>query len=266
MNWTEIKQAIRKHLQSIGLANPNIRLNALNSIEKLLDKEYIQNPNLFLLIDKDDLKESLSKKKKLNSAEKSIINHIYDTINGNMIATRLAASFTPKKEEEIIIRKDLKESFAPIVDNETVILVLGTMPGEESLKQNQYYANKNNQFWKIIQSVLAKDSHLESYEQKMNLLKKNKIGLWDVLQVCNREGSSDSSIKNHVVNDFTTFFKDYPNIKKLLFNGKDSYKYFVDKFGQISGINYSLMPSTSSAYPKSLEEKRKMWENGLKLK
>jgi hypothetical protein len=84
MNWLEIKNSIRKDLNSRGLSNPNIRLNALDNLEEILKKhfpEYIQNPQVkFKEIDKNELKTKIAKFKsngKLNSAESSVINEIY---------------------------------------------------------------------------------------------------------------------------------------------------------------------------------------------
>jgi hypothetical protein len=88
MSWKEIILSIQKQLLSRNLSNPKIRLNALESIENLIDKKYIENPNLLLEIGKEKLKADLSKKKNLNSAEKSIVNHLYDVINGKPIPRR----------------------------------------------------------------------------------------------------------------------------------------------------------------------------------
>lgn len=84
MTWSEIKNSIRQDLNSRGLSNPNIRLNALDNLENILKQhfpEFIQNPReSFRKIDKSDLKEKMSKFKsngKLNSAESSILNEIY---------------------------------------------------------------------------------------------------------------------------------------------------------------------------------------------
>jgi len=88
MTWNNIKQSIKTQLLSRNLVNPNIRLNALDHIETIIDKKFISNPIKLLSIHKQVLKDQLGKKKKLNSAESSIINHIYDVLNGNPIPRR----------------------------------------------------------------------------------------------------------------------------------------------------------------------------------
>jgi hypoxanthine-DNA glycosylase len=103
----------------------------------------------------------------------------------------------------------------------------------------------------------------DSFEEKIQLLQKNKIGLWDVLENCERKGSLDIHIKNHKENDFEMLFKQYPTIHTIVFNGKESHKYFIKKFGQIEGITYYVMPSTSPANTMSFENKLKIWSTGF---
>lgn len=126
-----------------------------------------------------------------------------------------------------------KFSFQPIVDENSKILILGTMPGNKSLKLNQYYANPRNQFWKIMAFLTGEDFSI-SYEAKIKLLLKNNIAIWDVLMHCEREGSLDVNISDEVPNDFKSLFEKYPNIKSILFNGAKAkalfQKYFsIDK-------------------------------------
>lgn len=87
MDWITIKQSILNELnsQERNLANPQIRTNALTSIESILGPLIVANPKLLSKIGKADLLESLSKLKKLNSAEKSIVNHIYQVLNSEPI-------------------------------------------------------------------------------------------------------------------------------------------------------------------------------------
>jgi hypoxanthine-DNA glycosylase len=89
------------------------------------------------------------------------------------------------------------------------------------------------------------------------------IGLWDVLQQCERKGSLDVNIKNQIVNDFETLFKKYKNIDTLIFNGKESYRFFYKKYGQLKGITYHVMPSTSPANTMSFDSKYDLWSTSL---
>jgi hypoxanthine-DNA glycosylase len=118
-------------------------------------------------------------------------------------------------------------SFDPIVDHNTRILVLGSIPGVKSLEKIEYYGNKQNQFWKIIFSLLKHENVPECYKNKISFLQENGIGLWDVVQNCERKGSLDIAIKNQEINDFDSFFNEHPQITTLLFNGKIAYQFFL---------------------------------------
>lgn len=150
-------------------------------------------------------------------------------------------------------------SFPPIIDSETEILILGTMPGMTSLIKQEYYGHNRNHFWKIMYSLFDTLPVSEIFAEKVKILQKNKIGLWDVLQNCERKGSLDIHIKNQVENNFESLLKAHPSIKKIVFNGKESHRYFLKKFGQIQGITYFVMPSTSPANTMSFENKLKIW-------
>ena len=155
-------------------------------------------------------------------------------------------------------------SFPPFVNPQTEILILGTMPGIASLEKQEYYAHKRNHFWNIMYTLLDNLPVSEIFEEKIELLQANNIGLWDVLENCERKGSLDIHIKNQKENDFETLFKEFPGITKIIFNGKESHKYFLKKFGQIKGITYYVMPSTSPANTMSFENKLKNWSTCFK--
>jgi len=143
--------------------------------------------------------------------------------------------------------------FDPIVDRNSRILILGTMPGEASLKAGQYYGHKDNLFWDIMFRICNPNWKIDElvpqdYLQKKNLLLSNRIALWDVLQFCDRKGSLDKDILNQVCNDFSSFFKDYSEIKTIFFNGKKAQEYFSLLKGNISdidGLKFEVLPSTS---------------------
>ncbi|AYD39968.1 DNA-deoxyinosine glycosylase [Clostridium fermenticellae] len=156
------------------------------------------------------------------------------------------------------------QSFKPIIDRNSRILILGSVPSVESLNKKQYYANKRNQFWKIIFS-LYNLTPLKSYDKRIEFLMEKNIALWDVIGVCSREGSLDSNIKNEIPNDFKTLFKKYPNIKYVFFNGNKSYETFKRKVGfkQYIYITFCKLPSTSPAHTVPFESKLSRWKNIL---
>ncbi len=154
-------------------------------------------------------------------------------------------------------------SFEPIVDKNCKILILGTMPGVMSLKKQQYYANKQNQFWSIIYNLFNKEVE-EDYENRKIFLLNHHIALWDVLKSCDREGSSDSKIINPVSNDFEAFLNNYPNIKAVFFNGSKAEKLFIKlvmgKMNLKEDLSFCRLPSTSSANRMPFKDKLDQWK------
>ena len=126
------------------------------------------------------------------------------------------------------------QSFQPYVDSQTEILILGTMPGIASLEKQEYYAHKRNHFWRILYTILNAMPISEIFEEKIHVIQVNKIGLWDVLENCERQGSLDIHIKNQKENDFESLFRLFPNIKTIVFNGKESHKYNCFDIGEQS--------------------------------
>lgn len=170
-------------------------------------------------------------------------------------------------------------SFDPIADKNCKILILGTMPGVMSLKKQQYYGFERNAFWRIIYELF--DSELdEDYRRRKEFLLRHGIALWDVLKACEREGSSDSEIKNPEPNDFEGFFSTYPAIRHVCFNGGPAaslYRRYVSKKGIAvkmnrtnadnvnSAMKFFNLPSTSPAYTLPFEKKLEQWQLVRKL-
>jgi hypoxanthine-DNA glycosylase len=116
----------------------------------------------------------------------------------------------------------------------------------------------------MISSAFDNGRRFLDYNDKLKTLAKYKIGLWDVLDTCEREGSLDSSIENQTLNNFDNLFKDFPNIKTIIFNGQDSYSYFNSLGLDKQGKKYLQLTSTSSANThKTLGEKIQEWKNAM---
>lgn len=152
-------------------------------------------------------------------------------------------------------------SFPPIANKKSKLLILGTMPGKDSLKYNQYYAHPRNAFWKLMFDILE-TPFSSNYKLKQKLLLDNNIALWDVLATCYREGSLDSAILEEEAHDIRGFLDTHPKVSHLAFNGKSSYNFFK-KYGKGIELPYLLLPSTSPAYVISYERKLKDW-SGIK--
>lgn len=126
------------------------------------------------------------------------------------------------------------QSFDHISDTNSKIIIIGTIPGKESLKSGQYYNHPNNLFWDIIYRVCYPEWPQnkvvnDSYDLKKKMLIDNRIALWDVLKFCDRKESSlDKHIRNQIHNDFDSFFSEYKNIKAVFFNGQKAAHFFND--------------------------------------
>ena len=141
------------------------------------------------------------------------------------------------------------KSFTPSIDNNSKILILGSMPGVKSLYEQQYYAHPQNRFWRVM-SVVCNEPKLSefTYDLKLKTLLKNSIALWDTIKTCKREGSLDSDIQDETPNDIKGLLKNYPNIKTICLNGNKSYSAFKKYFPDLlEKYNCPKMPSTSPA-------------------
>lgn len=141
------------------------------------------------------------------------------------------------------------KSFKPSIDNNSKILILGSMPGIKSLEEQQYYAHPQNRFWKVMGNICNEPKLSElDYDTKLKILLNSNITLWGTIKSCKREGSLDSDIQNEKPNDIKGLLKKYPNIKTICLNGNKSYsafkKYFPDLLEKYTCLK---MPSTSPA-------------------
>ncbi|MGE8513028.1 MAG: DNA-deoxyinosine glycosylase [Chryseobacterium culicis] len=155
-------------------------------------------------------------------------------------------------------------SFPPIIDYQSDILILGSIPGVKSLEMQQYYAHPQNKFWKIIFELLNEE-FTHDYTQRIETIKKHHIALWDVIDSCERKGSLDSEIKNEEANQIAELLEEYPNVKAIFCNGGKSYK----NLQKVLGKNYKrpifLLPSTSPLHTVSFEKKLEEWKRILEF-
>jgi len=139
-------------------------------------------------------------------------------------------------------------SFPPFADKSADKLILGSIPGEESLRQQQYYAHPRNMFWKIMGLIYDFDP-AAPYETRISRLLENHIALWDTVHNCQRPGSMDSDIRKEKANDFETFFKEHAGVKKVFFNGQTAHRLFMKhtRTMNLPDLEFHVMPSTSPA-------------------
>ncbi|PTB19419.1 DNA-deoxyinosine glycosylase [Trinickia symbiotica] len=156
----------------------------------------------------------------------------------------------------------LKRSFAPVVDEHTRVLVLGSLPGEASLAQGQYYAHRQNRFWHLIGDVIGEDLPRMAYEARLQALLYHRVGLWDVIAEARREGSLDSRIRDHATNDLATLVAGLPSLAAVAFNGGTAAKIGMQALAESRmSLDLIRLPSSSPAYAAvPYSEKLRAWE------
>lgn len=137
-------------------------------------------------------------------------------------------------------------SFSPIIDRNSKILILGSVPGVKSLEMNQYYAHPQNKFWNIICEIFHEE-FTKDYSKRIGILKKHHVALWDVIETCERNGSLDSEIRNEEANKIEELLKNYPNITTIFCNGQKSHKNLIKILGKNFQLPIFVLPSTSPA-------------------
>lgn len=144
--------------------------------------------------------------------------------------------------------------FPPVATRESSVLVLGTLPGPESLRQRQYYAQPRNAFWRIMGQLIGAGPELP-YPRRLETLRAHRIALWDVCAAAHRVGALDSAIQRATVepNDFVRFLRAHAGIGLVCFNGQTAaglYRRFVLPRlpPELAGIEQRVLPSTSPAH------------------
>jgi TDG/mug DNA glycosylase family protein len=160
--------------------------------------------------------------------------------------------------------------FAPVEDADSTVLILGSMPGKASLAAGQYYAHPRNAFWPVMGKVIGFSPDLP-YEKRLQTLRSAGIALWDALASCDRKSSLDAHIEadSLILNDFQTFFRQHPNITRVLFNGAKAEQCFVKYVLptlKANSLHYQRLPSTSPANAGiSYDKKLLAWQVEIQL-
>lgn len=164
--------------------------------------------------------------------------------------------------------KPVLHGLPPLLDANTRLVVLGSFPGVASLRAQQYYGHPQNQFWKIMATLLstnALDVLAMPYAERAQWLLSRGVGLWDVYAVCEREGSLDANIQHAQPNDLQSLLTRCPKLKVIAHNGAESFKHA--KLTQTLGVPVYRLPSTSPANAGwSFERKLAAWRDVLQLK
>jgi hypoxanthine-DNA glycosylase len=154
---------------------------------------------------------------------------------------------------------EVKRSFPPVADARTRVLVLGSLPGEESLARSQYYANPRNHFWRLIGAVIGSDLIALPYEERLEALLAAGVGLWDTVGSATRRGSLDGAIRLGRANDLAALAAGLPALRAVGFNGGKSASIGLPDLAARPDLALIPLPSSSPAYTRPFEEKLGAW-------
>ena len=151
-----------------------------------------------------------------------------------------------------------KAAFDPVVDANTRVLILGSLPGEASLAAGRYYAHPRNAFWRLTGAVIGRDLEALDYEARLAALRGAGIGLWDVIASAERSGSLDAAIRSPEAADLRGLVARLPALRAVAFNGG-----LAARLGGriLAGETPVLaaLPSSSPAHARPFEQKLSAW-------
>ena len=157
--------------------------------------------------------------------------------------------------------------FRPVHSSDARVLILGTLPGPQSLALRQYYGNPANAFWPIMGRLVGAGPEL-AYPLRLKALTASRVAVWDVCQSACRVGALDADIDRSTIvpNDFARFLQAHPDIGRIFFNGQKAeqlYRRLVlpELPASLQGIARLTLPSTSPAYAAMrFEGKLERWQ------
>jgi TDG/mug DNA glycosylase family protein len=149
-------------------------------------------------------------------------------------------------------------SFDAVLGDCPYVLILGTMPGEQSRDMVRYYEDPRNYFWRLISAVLG-EREPENYEGRIEMLKRRHVALWDSLRSCNRPGSLDKNIREEEPNDIAALLDSNPTIRDIVFNGKKPEKMYFKYNQWRDNLHYLRLLSSSGSVAKTFEYRLQKW-------
>lgn len=153
--------------------------------------------------------------------------------------------------------------FPPVIDQHTRVLILGSFPSAASLAAGQYYAHPQNQFWRVLGTVLGQELKAMPYAARLKAVTAAGMGIWDIYASCERSGSLDSAIREATANDFAALAESAPLLRRICFNGRMAARRIREI--QALGFDAVVLPSTSPAHAgMSIDEKLARWRDALR--
>ena len=162
------------------------------------------------------------------------------------------------------------EGFPPVEPRRARVLVLGTLPSAESIRQGQYYAHPRNAFWPIMGGLFGAGREL-AYAARLRTLAARGVMLWDVLAAARRPGSLDAAIHPRKLepNDLPALLARHPELEAIVFNGAPAEALFRRHVApacaaRLAGLKLARLPSTSPAHAaRTFAQKLAAWRREL---
>jgi double-stranded uracil-DNA glycosylase len=153
----------------------------------------------------------------------------------------------------------LKTGLPPVARADARLFILGSLPGDASLAARQYYAHPQNQFWRLVGSVIGQDLPALPYVARLEQLAAHGVGLWDVVNSAVRRGSLDQAIRDANHNRIEHLVRDFPNLEAIAFNGGTSAAIGRKLVGTDHALTLIDLPSSSPANTRPFAEKAAAW-------
>jgi len=147
----------------------------------------------------------------------------------------------------------------PVGSRNARLLILGSLPGEASLRAQRYYAHPQNQFWRLLGAAIGEDLAGLPYDDRLSRLAARGIALWDVVDQARRQGSLDGAIRGASANRLAEFASTRPLLRAVAFNGKTAARLGRSALNRLSGIQLIDLPSSSPAYTIAFADKLAIW-------
>ncbi|MBN9479491.1 MAG: DNA-deoxyinosine glycosylase [Bordetella sp.] len=152
-----------------------------------------------------------------------------------------------------------RRAFAPVVNARTRVLILGSLPGEASLKAAQYYAHPRNVFWRLIEGLTGVGLTALPYQARLEALLAHRAGLWDVIASAERKGSLDAAIRTPEAADLIALTRRLPDLRAIAFNGGTAARLGRRLLEGATDAALIDLPSSSPAHARPFEEKLARW-------
>jgi len=148
----------------------------------------------------------------------------------------------------------------PVGSRDARLLILGSLPGEASLREQRYYAHPQNQFWRLLGSAIGDELSAMAYDDRLARLARRGIALWDVVGEARRLGSLDGAIRGATPNRLLDFVATHPRLRAVAFNGKAAARLGRMALSGCGAIELIDLPSSSPANTVAFAVKLEQWK------